>query len=76
MHLNESLEQKISSEGKQQFLRHMSRNQEDWQLKQADYSLRLNNFFLSRQGKQPSSGSAVIEKEWIMAASNTLLDIK
>ena len=35
-HLSESLEQKISSEGKQQFLRHISRSQEDWQVKQAD----------------------------------------
>ncbi len=49
----------------------MSRSNEDWQVKQADYSLRLYDFFLSRQDKQPSSGSAVIEKEWIMVEDET-----
>ncbi len=62
-YFNESLEQKISSEQKQQFLHHMPRSHEDGQVKQPDYALRLYNFFLSRQGKQPPSGSVDMEKE-------------
>jgi len=70
-YLDVSLEQGISSEGKQQFLRYMSRSYKEWQVKQADYALRLYNFFLSRQGKQPPSAWADIEKEWGMVEDET-----
>ena len=56
--------QTISAGGKQQFLHYMSKTHRDWQVKQADYAIRLYSFFLSRQGKQSPSGLSDIEKEW------------
>ena len=44
---NISLEQRITSDHKQQFFAHLSKTYEDWQVKQADYALRLYNYFLS-----------------------------
>lgn len=62
--LNEPIQNIISTDQKQRFLKHLSRNHEDWQVKQADYAFRLYNFFLSRgqQSEQASlSGGA---DEW------------
>lgn len=65
-YINRSIEQHISSEQKQQFLSHMSRSHEDWQVKQADYALRLYNFFLSRHREEFSHDSANFKNEWKM----------
>ena len=70
-YINESIEHHISSEQKQRFLSHMSKSREDWQVKHADYALRLYNFFLSRQWKEPSSDSANFENEWKIIEDNT-----
>jgi integron integrase len=68
---NESIEHHISSEQKQRFLSHMSRSREDWQVKQADYAIRLYNFFLSRRREEYSSDSANFTNEWKMIEDNT-----
>ena len=47
-----------------QFLSHMAKSYEDWQVKQADAALRLYNFFLSCQLKKPSTESAG-DSEWL-----------
>lgn len=69
-HLDESLEQKTNSEGKQQFLRHTSRSHEDWQVKTGGLFAQALQL-LSCDSKQPSPGSAVAEKEWIMIEDET-----
>ncbi|MFH0813553.1 MAG: hypothetical protein V2A69_12060 [Pseudomonadota bacterium] len=47
--LHQSLEKPISQDQKQEFLKHLSRKHEEWQVKQADYALRLYSFFLARE---------------------------
>lgn len=61
---NERVDHRLNSEQKQQFLSHLAKNHEDWQVRQADYAIRLYNFFLSHQGRQLSSYPSDIEKEW------------
>lgn len=68
---NGSIEHHICSEQKQQFLSHMSKSHEDWQVKHADYALRLYNFFLSRHRKEFSSDLANFKNEWKMIEDNT-----
>jgi integron integrase len=62
--LNETIEHKISSEQKHQFLNHLSTSHEDWQLKQADHALRLYNFFLSHEREKSPPGSTDSEEKW------------
>jgi hypothetical protein len=60
-----SLENRLSSDQRQEFLRYLSKRHEDWQVKQADHALRLYDYFLSlrleasKEGKPalPRSGS-------------------
>jgi integron integrase len=70
-YLNESLEHRINSEQKQQFLGHLSKNHEDWQVKQADYAIRIYSFFLSRQLKAPSTDLPDFDREWTVIEDNT-----
>ncbi len=46
--LNEPLSNRLGSEQKKQFLSEMAKQHEDWQVKQADTSLRLYDYFLSK----------------------------
>src|SRR4030042_6686945 len=46
--LNEPLSNRLESEKQKQFLSHMAKQHEDWQVKQADTALRLYDYFLSR----------------------------
>ena len=69
--LDKAIDQKLSSEQKSQFLRHLSRRHEDWQVKQADYALRLYNYFLSRNGKGIKKEAGDHEKEWAWATEET-----
>ncbi|MGA1863635.1 MAG: hypothetical protein ACMUHX_01090 [bacterium] len=41
----------ITNDQKDEFLRHMARDHEDWQVKQADTSLRFYSYYLSQQMK-------------------------
>jgi integron integrase len=54
----------LSADQETQFLSHMAKSYEDWQVKQADAALRLYDFFLSRQLKKPSTESAG-DGEWL-----------
>lgn len=63
--LNESDSQVLSLEQKQNFLKHLSKTHEDWQVKQADNALRLYSYFLTSQEINTSEGSPPAEKEWI-----------
>ncbi len=44
---NESVENRVSTDKKQVFLKYLAKHHEDWQVNQADYALRLYQFFLS-----------------------------
>ncbi len=70
-YLNETIEHKIVSEQKQQFLNHLSTNHEDWQVKQADHALRLYQFFLSHHKDRTSSHPEDSKKEWNMIQEET-----
>lgn len=50
------LTQPITNEQKSQFLKHLSKNHEDWQVNQADNALRLYGYFLSSQQSDKSDG--------------------
>jgi len=62
--LNISNENHISSLQKQQFLSHMEKRYEDWQVKQADMALRLYNYFLSHQAKTFGQEQSASHLEW------------
>ena len=50
------LSQAITNEQKSQFLKHLSKSHEDWQVNQADYALRLYSYFLSSQHPDKAGG--------------------
>ena len=68
---NEPVEHRLNSEQKQQFLNHLAKSHEDWQVKQADYALRLYNFFLSRHKKEPSESKDKFDADWLIIEDNT-----
>ncbi|MEM2111508.1 MAG: integron integrase [Candidatus Bathyarchaeia archaeon] len=49
--LNEKIGKILTTDKKQEFLKYLGKNHEDWQVKQADYALRLYQFFLSQEKK-------------------------
>lgn len=59
----------IDNTQKQQFLSHLSKRHEDWQVKQADTALRLYNYFLSRHSKSFSSSSGD-DSDWKVLEDN------
>jgi integron integrase len=54
----------LSNDQKEEFLKHISKRQEEWQVNQADYAIRLYSFFLNRELKSPSNTSKGLEAEW------------
>ena len=46
--LNEPLPNRLGGEQRKQFLTHMVKRHEEWQVKQADTALRLYDYFLSK----------------------------
>jgi integron integrase len=61
---NQPPENPLSNDQKQEFLKHISKRQEEWQVNQADYALRLYSFFLNRGLKESSEDSGSSEEEW------------
>jgi len=70
--LNVPVQDIITNDQKQQFLKHLSKSHEDWQVKQSDYALKLYGFFLAheQQGKTDSS-SVAASNEWKMLEEKT-----
>lgn len=62
--LREPIQNIISTDRKQRFLKELSKNHEDWQVKQADYALRLYNFFLSRGQQSEQASLSGRADEW------------
>jgi len=53
----------ITAEHKNQYLFHLSKTHEDWQVNQADTALRLYNYFLSQENNLPIPSDSSI-KDW------------
>jgi len=62
--LNEPLSNRLESEKKKQFLSHMAKQHEDWQVKQADTALRLYDYFLSRAISPTTGEPSSQEEKW------------
>ncbi len=69
--LDKSVDQKVNMEQKGEFIKHLFRTYEEWQVKQADHALRLYNYFLSRNGKGIGKGAGHNGKEWAWAEAET-----
>ncbi len=52
--LNKDFSQRVTNEEKEQFLSHLAKAHEDWQIKQADLAIKLYNFFLLKNSKTNS----------------------
>jgi integron integrase len=61
---NQPPENPLSNDQKQEFLKHISKRQEEWQVNQADYALRLYSFFLNRELKDSLEDSRSSEEKW------------
>ncbi len=55
---------RLTFDQKKQFLTHMAKHYEDWQVKQADTALRLYDYFLSREGGKQEKDRDKSEDEW------------
>lgn len=58
------LEQKINSDQKTEFLRYLAKTNEDWKVKQADYALKLYQYFLSGVERAKVQKDAPRENDW------------
>ena len=59
------LSQTITNEQKSQFLKHLSKSHEDWQVNQADHALRLYSYFLSKEHSNEAGGiSKALINNW------------
>jgi hypothetical protein len=56
--------QLLTNDQRSQFLTHLAKNHEDWQVQQADRSLRLYGYFLSRAQKNEEGTTADLPKDW------------
>jgi integron integrase len=70
--LDEPIESILNSDQKQAFLRHLSRSHEDWQVRQADYALRLYNFFLSQKERTETRVSGGTDEAWRLVEERTV----
>lgn len=70
-YFNRPIDQPLAKSLKDQFLGNMARGHEEWQVRQADYALRLYGFFLSRSSKGLSKASPRPEEEWARVEEET-----
>jgi integron integrase len=63
-YFNQPPEDPLSNDQRQEFLKHISKKHEEWQVNQADYALRLYSFFLNRELKGSSEDSTGLEGNW------------
>lgn len=62
--LNISDSTRLNNDQKRQFLSHMEKSYEDWQVKQADVALRLYDYFLSQHSGSPSVALTGEDGDW------------
>ena len=63
--------EEIGNDQRQQFLKHLSKRHEEWQVKQADYALRLYSYFLSRERGGSVLTAPDAEDAWKVLAEET-----
>jgi len=69
-YLNLSITEKIHNYQKDQFLKYLSTRHEDWQIRQADYAIKLYQYYLSQKEKKSVLKEDVF-KEWIWFEEET-----
>lgn len=75
--LDITLSQLITNELKAQFLKHLSKNHEDWQVNQADNALRLYGYFLSsRHTDKTDSLPETLLNDWKAVEEKTIEAIR
>ena len=71
------LSQTITNEQKSQFLKHLSKSHEDWQVNQADHAIRLYGYFLSREHSNEAGGiSKALINNWKAVEEKTIEAIR
>jgi len=76
-YLDIPLSQDITNEQKSQFLKHLSKSHEDWQVKQADNALRLYSYFLSKEHSNKAGGiSETLINNWKAVEEKTIEAIR
>jgi len=71
------LSQSITNEQKSQFLKHLSKSHEDWQVNQADHALRLYSYFLSKEHSNEAGGiSKALINNWKAVEEKTIEAIR
>jgi len=55
---------RINGDQKKEFLTHLSKRHEDWQVNQADTALRLYDYFLSQEIKASAKNESIAEGDW------------
>lgn len=68
--LNLSCSEVLASEQKQQFVKHVAKSHEDWQVKQAEAALRLYDYFLSGLLNPAKEGAPVNREKWGVVEAN------
>jgi len=63
-YFNESIENRLPIDKKQVFLKYLSKNHEDWQVNQAEYAIRLYQFFLSSKRSEYKKDKNDHSDEW------------
>ncbi|HLA50330.1 MAG TPA: hypothetical protein VJ000_03990 [Thermodesulfovibrionia bacterium] len=65
LYLDIPLSQTITNEQKSQFLKHLGKSHEDWQVNQADHALRLYSYFFSKEHSNETGGiSEALISNW------------
>ncbi len=62
--LNKEIGEKLTIDKKEEFLKYLSKNYEEWQIKQADYALRLYQFYLSSKKGHSKNTLSANPNEW------------
>lgn len=69
--LEKQIQDRINGDQKKHFLKHLSKIHEEWQVKQADYALRLYDYFLSRTQAGKDENTLSLSHEWKKLEENT-----
>ncbi len=68
--VNQSLSEVLTNGQKQDFLKHFSKNHEDWQVKQAKTAIRLYDYYLSGLQKSAKEESSESKEKWGVVEAN------
>ena len=67
-----SASQALDNDQREQFLKHLSKSHEDWQVNQADHALRLYGYFLSLAQKKSLKDTSDATEEWRLLEAKTM----